>query len=127
MRINFKGTYKIEGANGYDEYSVEEVNSAATEAIDEFIDNLEAFIIENSSKLRSGLGVYITGGGLSYIRGIREYFSTKLGVPVEILKPEIPSYSKPEEASELSELNYALDEQEKENKKRGFFGLFKRK
>ena len=120
-------TYKIENMNGYDEYSVEEVNAAATEAIDEFIENLEAFVIENSSKLRSGLGVYITGGGLSYIRGIREYFSTKLGVPVEILKPEIPSYSKPEEASELSELNYALDEQEKENKKRGFFGLFKRK
>ncbi len=117
-------TYKIEAQNGYDEYSAEEVNCAAFEAIDAYIENLEAFIAENSNKVRSGFGVYITGGGLSYVRGIREYVSSKLGVPVDILKPKIPSFGKPEDAAELSVLDYALAKKEE---KKGFWSFFRLK
>lgn len=115
-------TYKVEAQNGYDEYSAEEINSAAFETIDAYVENLEAFIAENSNKLKSGFGVYITGGGMSYIRGIREYLSSKLGVPVDILKPKIPSYSKPEDAAELSVLDYALAKKEE---KKGLWSFFR--
>lgn len=117
-------TYKIETKNGYEEYSVEEVNAAAIEALDAYAENLEAFIEENSHKVKSGFGFYITGGGLSYIRGIKEYFSTKFGVPVEILRPKIPSYGKAEDSSELGVLYYALREKEK---RKGLFRFFKLK
>ena len=117
-------TYKIEAQNGYDEYSAEEINSAAIETLDAYVENLEAFIAENSNKIKSGFGVYITGGGMSYIRGIREYLSSKLGVPVDILKPKIPSYSKPEDASELSVLDYALTKKEE---KKGLWSFFRLK
>lgn len=117
-------TYKIEAQNGYDEYSAEEINGAAFETLDAYVENLEAFIAENSNKLKSGFGVYITGGGISYIRGIREYLSSKLGVPVDILKPKIPSYSKPEDASELSVLDYTLAKKEE---KKGLWRFFRLK
>lgn len=116
-------TYKTETKNGYDEYSVEEVNSAATEAIDAYLDNLEAFIVENSNKVKGGFGVYLTGGGLSYVRGIKEYVSARLSMPVEILKSKLPSYGKPEETAGLSALDYALNVREKK-KRKGFLGLF---
>ena len=117
-------TYKIETKNGYEEYLAEEINSAAIEEIDLYLDNLEAFIAENIHKVNGGFGVYLTGGGLSYVRGIKEYVSARLGLPVEIVKPKLPSYGKTEETSYYAALDYALSEQEK--KKKGFLGFFRK-
>lgn len=117
-------TYKIETKNGYEEYLAEEINSAATEEIDLYLDNLEAFIAENIHKVNGGFGVYLTGGGLSYVRGIKEYISARLGLPVEIVKPKLPSYGKTEETSYYAALDYALNEQKK--KKKGFLGFFRK-
>ena len=94
------------------------------EEIDLYLDNLEAFIAENIHKVNGGFGVYLTGGGLSYVRGIKEYISARLGLPVEIVKPKLLSYGKTEETSYYAALDYALNEQEK--KKKGFLGFFRK-
>ena len=55
--------------------------------------------------------IYLTGGGITEIRGVREYLSMRLGRPVEILAPQVPSYDRAAQSSVLSLLNMALERQ----------------
>lgn len=61
--------------------------------------------------------IYLTGGGLSYIRGAKDYLSKLLGVNVEILVPPDMNYQKPNYSEVLGLLNYAVKkEKTSENK-----------
>lgn len=52
--------------------------------------------------------VYLTGSGLSYINGAREYLAKYLGMNVDLLNPSMPSMAKPHFSSSLSVLYVAL-------------------
>ena len=52
--------------------------------------------------------IYLTGGGITEIRGVREYLSMRLGRVVDILAPQVPSYEKAAQSSVLSLLDMAL-------------------
>lgn len=52
--------------------------------------------------------IYLTGGGITEIRGVREYLSMRLGRTVEILSPQVPSFNKAAQSSVLSLLDMAL-------------------
>lgn len=54
--------------------------------------------------------VYLTGSGLSYINGLREYLAKCLGMDVILLTPPMPSMAKPHYSSSLSVLYVALKE-----------------
>ena len=69
--------------------------------------------MENSKKIKNPPKVYLTGGGLCYIRGAREYVQAKLGLPVETIKPRTPLYGAAEESSAVAVLDYALKQIEK--------------
>ena len=66
--------------------------------------------------------VYLTGGGLSYITGGREYLENCLGREITILAPNIPAFSKPIFSSSISLLNEALIKQNQN--KNWFLKLF---
>ena len=55
--------------------------------------------------------IYLTGGGITEIRGVREYLSMRLGRTVEILAPQVPSFNKAAQSSVLSLLDMALHRQ----------------
>ena len=42
------------------------------------------------------LPIYLVGGGISYLRGAREYLSKAIDRPIEIIGPKVPNYEKPE-------------------------------
>ena len=46
--------------------------------------------------------LYITGGGITYIRGAKELLSMRLNLPVEVVSPKMPHYDRPTESSYLS-------------------------
>lgn len=69
--------------------------------------------------------VYLTGSGLSYINGSREYLSKRLGKDVIILVPSMPSMAKPHFSSSLSVLYVALNEKNKPNWINWIKNLFK--
>ncbi len=54
--------------------------------------------------------VYLTGSGLSYINGSREYLAKCLGMEVILLTPSMPSMAKPNFSSSLSVMYVALKE-----------------
>lgn len=54
------------------------------------------------------VSVYLTGGGLSYIKGVKDYLSKYLNYDINILSPQPLQLSKPELSSEVSLLDIAI-------------------
>lgn len=110
--LSSNATYTIITDNGDMEFSCDDVNEIAIEAVDSFAGLVAEFIEENASSFADNLRIYLTGGGLSYLRGIKSHLSTRLGAPVEILAPKVPMHNKPNESSIFAMLNYALNDRE---------------
>ena len=69
---------------------------------------------------------HLTGGGLSYLKGARDYLSKRLNKPVEIVSPSFPPFSRPHMSSGIGLMDMLLDQQPQE--KKGFFArLFGKK
>ena len=62
----------------------------------------------NTSENINDAPLYLTGGGLCYIKGAKEILASKLGKNIAILVPAIPQLAKPHYSSVLSLLSYAL-------------------
>ncbi|MGD9901206.1 MAG: cell division FtsA domain-containing protein [Spirochaetales bacterium] len=58
------------------------------------------------------LPVYLTGGGLSYLKGGKDYLSKVMGRNIEIIVPPIPQLNRPHYSSALGLLDLALKEEE---------------
>lgn len=63
---------------------------------------------------------HLTGGGLSYLKGARDYLSKQLGKPVELIAPALPQFNRPHLSSSLGLLDMVLSQQAPV-KKKGFF------
>lgn len=59
--------------------------------------------------------VYLTGGGLSYIRGAKDQLSKSIGRNVKLLMPRDAQMSKPHLSSTLGLLDMALEKQDEES------------
>lgn len=57
------------------------------------------------------LPVFLTGGGISLIKGAREFLSKQLGRPVEILSPKVPQFNKPQSSSLISLAHFATEKE----------------
>lgn len=91
--------------------------ASANEIVRERIEMIASFIKRSFQKFSEqnleNAQVYLTGGGLSYITGGREYLEKCLGRDIQILVPDVPAYSKPNFSSSLSVLSEALKKQVK--------------
>ena len=94
------------------QFSCDTVNEIALDAVDSFAGFVSEFIEENASIFADNLRIYLTGGGLAYLRGIKSHLSARLGAPVEILAPKVPMHNKPDESSVFAMLNFALKDRE---------------
>ena len=81
------------------------------------LDNLAGMIDEVMRNcpldLQISAPVALTGGGVSYIRGAKEYLSSRLEMPIHVIAPQIPYMNKAEESACLSLLNEALNRNRK--------------
>ena len=68
---------------------------------------------------------YLTGGGICFIKGAKDYLSKYFGVNVEILSPPNLQMSKPNYSVLLGLLNSAIN-QENKRKTNKFLEFFKR-
>lgn len=68
---------------------------------------------------------YLTGGGICFIKGAKDFLSKEFGVNVEILTPPHLEYTKPSFSEELGLLNSAIN-QEAKHKSNRFLNLIKK-
>ena len=55
--------------------------------------------------------IYLTGGGLSYLKGAKDYLSKVLGKNIEIVSPPVPQLNSPHYSSVLGLLDIALTDE----------------
>ena len=83
------------------------------EIVSERINLIATFILKCFSRCEYDfpdyIPVYLTGGGLSYIKGARDYLSKRLGRKVEVVSPPVPGLNRPHFSTALGVLDIALD------------------
>lgn len=119
LNLSAKSSYTIESDDGVLDFSSERVNEIAFGAVDSFLGSVSEFLEQNTPPSMENLRVYLTGGGLSYLRGIKSHVSARLGSTVEIISPKTPLCVKPDYSSVCALLEYALSDKEK--RKKSFF------
>lgn len=80
----------------------------------------------NQSKLEVGqyMPIYLTGGGLCYLKGATDYLSKAIAKNVEIIAPNVPQLNRPHFSSNLGLLDFALSDSQQ--KKCGFIEKIKK-
>ncbi|MDD4686152.1 MAG: cell division FtsA domain-containing protein [Clostridia bacterium] len=68
---------------------------------------IDACHSENSSEEKN-MPIYLTGGGISYIKGAKEYLSTLLNCKIELLAPPLVEFNKPTDSSVIAVLDFAI-------------------
>ena len=60
--------------------------------------------------------IYLTGGGLSYLKGAKDYLSKIMGKNLEVIAPPVPQLNSPHYSSVLGLLDIALTDEKSINK-----------
>lgn len=86
----------------------------ANEIVKARMDQIASMVLKCLSKceyeIPDYIPLYLTGGGLSYMRGARDYLSKKIGRRVEIVSPSLPNLNRPHFSSTFGLLDMALNE-----------------
>lgn len=101
--------YEIVNGTG----SVTPVSAKLTnEIVGARVDMIATMISRSLSALKGSyngyLPVYLTGGGICYLKGGKDYLSKAIGSNIEILSPQVPQLNRPHFSSVLGLLDLAL-------------------
>lgn len=95
------------GEDGKYHLSATDINEVAKARLNTIVEFINEGINQSQFECPPYATVYLTGGGVTGIRGAREYIAAKLGKQVEIVCPQVPQYNKPEFSSSISLLDVA--------------------
>jgi cell division protein FtsA len=128
---NLDECVKIKSASLDEEISGKDMKDVIAARLSYFADMFKICIKNSLYDCPLHVTMYLTGGGLSYLKGAKEFLSEALGRNIEIIAPNIPKYDKQPHYSVLFgliDMCGGSDEEPVLKKKKSFFGeLFKRK
>lgn len=104
------GNYVVLYGEGQYTFSTKEANEVTRTVLDQIAESFDKAIFSSRVRLPHNVGVSLTGGGISYIRGGAEYLSGRIEMPVTVVSPKTAYMSKPDDSSCLAVLNYALNQ-----------------
>lgn len=107
--------YEVQGADYISPYSALTTNKVVCSRLDMIASYIQKSLDMCNYEYPDYLPIYLTGGGLNYLRGIRDYLSRKLGRRIELINPTLPQISKPDFSSEIGLLDMALQNQDNDN------------
>lgn len=90
-------------------FSAKTVNDIALARIDMLADTIKKSFAEFKIKPKAIAPIYLTGGGVSYIKGIRDYLTKYLGFEIVIVAPHPLMFNKPDLSSEISLFDIAVN------------------
>lgn len=101
-------------------FPAKQVNELVMQRIKTIASYVEKCLAKSNCEFPEYIPYHLTGGGLCYLRGARDYLSKRLDKPVEIISPPYPPFSRPHMSSGIGLMEMALTVQPTA-KKRGFF------
>ena len=110
--------YEIKRNNQLVPISMKDANEVVSERLSQICTLINKSLSGLPKNDLSKMPIYLTGGGICFIKGAKDYLSKQLGVNVEILIPPHLEYTKPNYAESLGLLNTAIkqDKKQKTNK-----------
>ena len=90
---------------------VSEANDVVRHGLDELAEQISRCMEDGAIGYKGGLSIWLTGGGIAYIRGAKEHLSRGLGAIINTVAPKVPMYDKPVNSSAFSLLDLALKKQ----------------
>jgi cell division protein FtsA len=118
-------TYEIPAMNDQParSFTRDEVAPIITARVDEIAAEIKKAIEESGVKLGNWSNVYVTGGGVAFNRGGKDYLSSKLGRPVRETPRRSNKMSTPLFSSSMGLMNLIVDTIEQQrNADKGFMG-----
>lgn len=111
ISLNAKPNDYYEAFNGQKsaKFSAKTVNDIALARIDMIADTIKKCLQEFYKKQAENYKVYLTGGGICYIKGIKDYLKNYLNCEIEIINPQPLQFNKPDLSSEISLLAVAIN------------------
>ena len=100
----------LDGENG-EYYPINDTKSAVISSLDVLCENISDALEGSGFIIPDYVPLYVTGGGISYIRGAKEHVSNRLGMVVDVIAPKVPLMDNPTESTILSLLDLALEQE----------------
>ncbi len=101
--------YNLEGDEFMQTYSAKATNAIVSDRIEMICDYIQKCLDNCVYDLPEFLPIYITGGGLNYMKGIKPILARKLGRQIELIEPSLPNMNRPDYSSEVGLLNLTLN------------------
>ena len=102
-------TYEVQSKDYIVPYSAKDTNEIVKGRLDMIIKYINKAIENCMFEFPDYIPICLTGGGVCYIKGVKDYFSKRLGRKVEIVKPNIPHISRPDSSTEIGLLDVCID------------------
>lgn len=110
-KTDASGVYKLFSGDEAVSVPLQRANAVVRASLDNLAEQIEERLRECADLPENDV-IALTGGGISFMRGAKEYLSTRLGYGLNVVAARVPLMSNPDEAACLSVLNLALSKQE---------------
>lgn len=108
LRVTDSDKYSVSYKGKNIRFPAGDANQIVADRIEQICEIISHSLKTCGIDLPDYIPAYLTGGGLSYLRGVKDFMSRRLGRPVEIVAPKQPLMDKPELSQVLSILELAL-------------------
>lgn len=96
-----------------------EVNEIVRATLQRICETIEASLKRCEYDYPEYIPLHFTGGGVSYLNGANSFIAKTLNKQVEIVAPRLPQFGRPRLSSSIGMLEFALNFQPQECKKKG--------
>lgn len=105
-------TYEVMGKEFIATYSAKATNEITESRIDIIANYIQKCLDKCEYDFPDYLPIYLTGGGICYIKGSKDYLSKRLGRKVEVVAPDLAQSNRPDYSSEMALLDVAISQTE---------------
>ena len=101
-------TYEVMGKDFITTYSAKAANEIVEARLEIIAKYINKCLERCKYELPEYLPVLLTGGGINYIKGARDFMSRKLGRKVQLVSPPVGEGNKPDFSAEIAMLDVAI-------------------
>ncbi|MBR2909206.1 MAG: hypothetical protein IKC11_02535 [Clostridia bacterium] len=106
---NENDTYEVPGKDFVSPFSARVTNQIVEDRLGQIAQYINKCLDRCEFEYPEFIPVYLTGGGINFIRGARDLVARRLGRKVELVAPNLPHISRPDYSSEIGLLDMALE------------------
>lgn len=127
LNVSETDVYEIAERDSHIRFPAKQVNEVVMARINQIAATVEKCLSGCEYDYPDYIPYHLTGGGLSYIKGARDYLSKRLNKPVEIISPPYPPLARPNMSTVVGLMDMVLNDQPEVSKAGLFSRLFRRK